>query len=128
MKNQKFISTLLILFVFLLLAGCSNNKQNNKDVETTDKDILKVGQYFGEPYTLTSSFIPVLTIENNNKFKFELGVGKSVEGTYRVDSKKLVLTSVDGDEYSFSISNNALIIEQEIHSYVKKSTSFNISE
>jgi hypothetical protein len=46
-----------------------------------------------------------------------------------IDKNKLDLTSSDGDEsYILSISNNILIIEQEIPKYVKKGTEFKIFE
>jgi len=64
-----------------LLVGCSNSKQNNKNVETTDACTVKLEKYLGEPYKLTSSFMPILTLENGNKSKLELGICKSIEGT-----------------------------------------------
>jgi phage-related protein len=49
--------------------------------------------------------MPVLTIKNNNKFKFELGVSKLIEDTYRIDSNKLALTSSDeAESYILAIS------------------------
>ena len=129
MKKRILILILVILSVFLLLVGCSNSKQNNKSVENTDIDTIKIGKYIGEPYKLTSSFIPILTFENSNKFKFELGISKSIEGTYTTDNNKLVLTSTDGGEsYMLGITKNTLIIEQEIPNYVKKNTKFKLLE
>jgi hypothetical protein len=88
-----------------------------------------IGEYLGQPYEFYSSFIPTLTLDSSNKFKFELGISKYIEGTYLIDKKKLILTSSDCDEsYIFSISNNILIIEQEIPKYLKKGTKFKISE
>jgi hypothetical protein len=129
MKKQILISVLVILSISFLLTGCSINKQNNKNIKTIDIGTVMVGEYFGKPYELYSSFIPTLTLDSSNKFKLELGINKSVEGTYLIDKNKLDLTSSDGDEsYILSISNNILIIEQEIPKYVKKGTEFKIFE
>ncbi len=129
MKKQILISFSVILSVFLLLVGCSNSKQNNKNAEATDIITVKIGKYFGESYNVYSSFIPILTLENSNKFKFELGISKSIEGNYKIDKNKLILTSSDGSEnYILDISNNRLVIKHEIPGYVKKSANFKFSE
>jgi len=125
MKRQ----TLILVSIFFLLVGCSNNKQSDKNFKNTNIGTVKIGKYFGVPYKLTSSFMPMLTIENSEEFKLELGISKSIEGTYRIGNNKLILTSSDGDEnYTLDISNNILVIEQEIPNYVKKSTNFKFSE
>ncbi len=129
MKKQILISFSIILSVFLLLVGCSNSKQNNKNAETTDISTVKIGKYFGEPYNVYSSFIPILTLENRNKFEFELGISKSIEGTYKIDKNKLILASSDGSgDYILDISNNRLVIKQGIPDYVKKGADFKLSE
>lgn len=71
----------------------------------------------------------ILTLENGNKSKLELGISNSVEGTYTIDNNKLVLASYDGEKsYAFGISYSSLIIEQEIPNFVKKDTNFKPSE
>lgn len=108
---------------------CNNGKQDSKNVENTDTGTVKIGIYFGVPYRITSSFMPIITLENNDKFRFELGINNSVEGTYRTDNNKLILTSSDGDEiYTLEINNSILVIEQEIRNYVKKGTRFKLAE
>jgi|GEM_PF-4895468 len=98
-------------------------------IEVTDIDTVKAGKYIGVPYKLTSSFMPILTIEDNGEFKLELGINKSIEGKYKTENNKLILTSFDGEEkYTLEISDNILIIEQEISSYVKKGTNFKFAE
>lgn len=129
MKKRTLIIVLVILSAFLLLMVCSNDKQDSKSVENTDTGTVKIGKYFGVPYRITSSFMPIITLENDDKFRFELGINNSVEGTYRIDNNKLILTSSDGDDnYTLDIFNNVLIIEQEIHNYVKKGTHFKLAE
>ena len=98
MKKQSLILVSVILSVFILLVACSNDKQNNESIETTDRGVVKIGKYFGVPYKLTSSFMPILTLEDSGEFQFELGISKSVEGRYKVDNNKLVLTSFNGEE------------------------------
>ncbi|MDD3706043.1 MAG: hypothetical protein PHC45_08285 [Clostridiaceae bacterium] len=129
MKKRILIIVLVILSVFLLLMVCNNGKQDSKNVENTDTGTVKIGIYFGVPYRITSSFMPIITLENNDKFRFELGINNSVEGTYRTDNNKLILTSSDGDEiYTLEINNSILVIEQEIRNYVKKGTRFKLAE
>jgi uncharacterized lipoprotein NlpE involved in copper resistance len=129
MKKQILVSFSIILSVFLLLVGCSNNKQNNKNAGSTDLSTVKIGKYLGEPYNEYSSFMPILTLENSNKFKFDLQISKSIEGNYKIDRNKVILTSSDGSEnYILDVSNNGLVIEQEIPNHVKKSTSFKLLE
>jgi len=86
---------------------------------------IAIGKYFGKPYSITSSFLPIITLKDNNEFKFELGIDLSIEGTYTVDNNKLVLTSSGGggESYVFGIADHTLIIEQEIP-YVKENTKF----
>lgn len=127
MKKQTLVLITVILSVFIFLTGCSNDEQSSKNVEAVEIGTVKVGEYLGQPYRITSSFIPILTLENNGKFKFELGIGKSIEGTYKVENNKLILTSSDGDEsYTLNISNNILVIEEELPNYVKKGTNFKL--
>ncbi len=129
MKKQSLILVSVILSVFILLVACSNDKQNNESIETTDRGVVKIGKYFGVPYKLTSSFMPILTLEDSGEFQFELGISKSVEGRYKVDNNKLVLTSFNGEEnYTMDISDSILVIEQEIPNYVKKGTNFKLAE
>jgi hypothetical protein len=129
MRRRTLIIALVILSAFLLLMVCSNDKQDSKNVKTKDTDTVKMGEYFGAPYNITSSFMPIITIENGDKFKLELGINKSVKGTYRIDNSKLILTSSGGDEnYTLEINNNILVIEQEIRNYVKKGTRFKLAE
>lgn len=129
MRRRTLIIALVILSAFLLLMVCSNDKQDSKNVKTKDTDTVKMGEYFGAPYNITSSFTPIITIENGDKFKLELGINKSVKGTYRIDNSKLILTSSGGDEnYTLEINNNILVIEQEIRNYVKKGTRFKLAE
>ncbi|TAH63905.1 MAG: hypothetical protein EWM47_13330 [Anaerolineaceae bacterium] len=129
MKKRILIIVLVILSVFLLLMVCNNGKQDSKNVENTDTGTVKIGIYFGVPYRITSSFMPIITLENNDKFRFDLGINNSVEGTYRIDNNKLILTSSGGDEnYTLEINNNILVIEQEICNYVKKGTRFKLAE
>lgn len=129
MKKRTLIIVLVILSAFLLLIVCNNDKQNSKSVETTDTGKIKIGKYFGVPYSMTSSFMPIIILENSDKFKFELGISKSVEGTYRIDNNKLTLTSSSGDEnYTLGIFDDVLVIEQEICNYVKKGTRFKLAE
>lgn len=127
MKTKKQILFLIfgILAVFLLLAGCVNDRPIKKSVDNTSIKTIAIGKYVGMAYSLTSSFMPILTLEDNNEFKFELGIGNSIRGTYKVDNNKLVLTSSGGGEsYLFGITEHTLIIEQEIPSYVKENTKF----
>lgn len=129
MKKRTLIIVLVILSAFLLLTVCDNEKQNSKNVENTDTGTVKTGKYFGVPYNMTSSFMPIITLEDSDKFKFELGISKSVEGTYKIDNNKLILTSSGGDEnYTLNIFSNILVIEQEIRNYVKKDTHFKLVE
>lgn len=126
MKKQTLLLITVILSVFFL-AGCSYGEQSSKKVETEDISTVKVGKYLGQPYRITSSFIPILTLENNDRFRLELGIGKSIEGTYKVENNKVVLTSSDGGEnYTLNISDNILVIEQELPSYVKRGTNFKL--
>ena len=100
-------------------------KQNNKTSENLDIHLIKIGKYSGEPYKLSSSFMPILTLESSSKFKFELGIGKSIEGTYIAGIDKLVLVpSGETKSYIFRISKNTLIITEEIPNYVKSGTTF----
>ena len=129
MEKRTIIIVLVILSAFLLLMVSSNDKQESKNIETSDTGTAKIGKYFGEPYRMTSSFMPIITLENNDKFRFELGISKSVEGTYRIDNNKMILTSSDGDEnYTLDIYNNTLVTEQEIRNYVKIGTRFKLAE
>jgi ABC-type Fe3+-hydroxamate transport system substrate-binding protein len=136
MKKNIFIFVLIITSLILLLSGCSSNQSTDSTkttVTTTAKTAVTVtvkpGRYFGLPYNLTSSFLPILTLEEGNKFKFEAGFNKTVEGSYKVDSTKLVLTSSDQAEtYKFSIKDNLLIIDEEITDCVKKDTEFKLAE
>lgn len=117
MKKKILVLVSTFLLAFLFIAGCSNKQDNNSQV--------KIGKYFGETFKLTSSFMPILTLEKNNKFEFELGVSKSIQGTYTINNNNLVLTSSKGDEsYTLSISNNTLVIQEEIPNFVNKSTIF----
>ena len=134
MKKQIFV---LILSAFLLLTGCSS-KQSNLSAQTTATtttekttvmETIKTGKYFGEPYNVTSSFLPILTLEDGNKFKFEIGTSTTVEGTYKIDDNKLILNSADGSQsYVFRINNNMLTFEDEISSCVKKDSLFKLME
>jgi len=129
MRKRALIITLVILSAFLLLMIYSNDKQDSKNVKTIDTGTVKMGKYFGVPYNITSSFMPRITLENGDKFKLELGISKSVKGTYRIDNNKLVFTSSDGDEnYTLEINDDILVIEQEIRNYVKKGTRFKLAE
>lgn len=134
MKKQIFV---LILSAFLLLTGCSS-KQSDLSAQTTATtttekttvmETIKTGKYFGEPYNGTSSFLPILTLEDGNKFKFEIGTSTTVEGTYKIDDNKLILNSADGSQsYVFRINNNMLTFEDEIPSCVKKNSLFKLME
>ena len=125
MKKQIVLLILGILAVFLLLVGCVNDRPIKKGVESTSIKTIEIGKYFGNAYSPTSSFMPSLTLEDNNEFKFELGIGNSIRGTYKVDNNKLVLTSSGGGEsYVFGINEHTLIIEQEIPRDVKENTKF----
>lgn len=121
MKKQIVI---IILSVFVLLLGCSYNKQN-KSIENIDVNTIMPGKYIGEPYNITSSFIPVLTLDNNNKFIFELGIKYTIEGTYTIDNNKLVLNTNGGESYTLEITEHSLKIEQEIPN-VKRNTKFKL--
>lgn len=68
MKKQIITLVALVLLAFLLLLGCSNNERNDKSNGTMDKETIKIGKYFGEPYKVTSSFNPILTLKNGNDF------------------------------------------------------------
>ncbi len=134
MKKQIFV---LILSAFLLLTGCSS-KQSDLSAQTTATtttekttvmETIKTGKYFGEPYNVTSSFLPILTLEDGNKFKFEIGTSTTVEGTYKIADNKLILNSADGSQsYVFRINNNMLTFEDEIPSCVKKDSLFKLME
>ena len=125
MKKQISLIIFGILAVFLLLVGCANDRPINKGVENISSKTIAIGKYFGKPYSITSSFMPILTLEDNSQFKFELGIGKSIRGTYKVDNNKLVLTSfVGGESYLFGITEHTLIIEQQITGYVMENTEF----
>lgn len=128
MKKKILILVSVILLSYFLL-GCSNDKQSSEIIENTDIDSIEIGKYLGVVYKLTSSFIPVLSLENNNIFYFELGISKSIKGTYAIDNNKLILTSNDGNEsYTFKINDHILTIEQEISNYVKENTNFKLIE
>ena len=128
MKKQILVLIFGVLAVFLLLVGCVNDRPINKGDENISSKTIAIGKYFGKPYSLTSSFLPILTLKDNNEFKFELGIGMSIEGTYTVDNNKLVLTSSGGGKsYVFVIAEHTLIIEQEIP-YVKENTKFVLLE
>ena len=128
MKKQVIILVSIILISYFSV-GCSNNKQNPEDIENADINSIETGKYYGQAYNMTSSFIPKLSLENSNTFNLELGINKSIKGTYTIDNNKLVLTSNDGNEsYTFEIKKNTLIIEQGISNYVKKNTNFKLIE
>ncbi len=137
MKKKILISVFIILYAFLLMTGCSS-KQSDKNTDTTtevsitkteETVTIKAGRYFGEPYSVTSSFLPILTLEDGNKFKFEIKTSTTIEGTYKIDNNKLVLTSSDQAEtYKFSITDKTLIIEEEIPNWVKKNSGFRLAE
>lgn len=135
MKKQIFV--LIILSAFLLLTGCSSKQSDlsgqTTATTTTEKttviETIKTGKYFGEPYNVTSSFLPILTLEDGNKFKFEIGTSTTVEGTYKIAGNKLILSSADGSQsYVFRINNNMLTFEDEIPSCVKKDSLFKLME
>lgn len=114
-----------------VISGLDQSQEINIK-ELMDKNIssktIAIGKYFGKPYSITSSFLPILTLKDNNEFKFELGIGMSIEGTYTVDNNKLVLTSSRGAEsYVFGIDEHTLIIEKAIP-YVKENTKFVLSQ
>ncbi len=134
MKKQIFV--LIILSAFLLLTGCSSKQSDlsgqttatTTTEKTTVMETIKTGKYFGEPYNVTSSFLPILTLEDGNKFKFEIGTSTTVEGTYKIADNKLILYSADGSQsYVFRI-NNMLTFEDEIPSCVKKNSLFKLME
>lgn len=129
MKKRRIILTSMILSLCFLLIQCGNDKLGSQSAESLDVKSIKVGEYFGKPYELTNSFIPTLYLEDNNTFKFDLAISKSIKGDYKIDNNKLVLNSYDGNEsYTFQIIDNTLIIEQEILYYVKKNTKFALPE
>jgi len=103
----------------------NSSPTTNKGDENISSKTIAIGKYFGKQYSITSSFLPILTLKDNNEFKFELGIGMSIEGTYTVDNNnKLVLTSSGGGEsYVFGIAEHTLIIEHQIP-YVKENTKF----
>lgn len=128
MKKQVIILISVLLLSYFLV-GCSNTKQNPENIKNADISTVEIGKYFGQAYKMTSSFIPILSLENSNTFILELGINKSIKGTYAIDNNKLELTSNDGNEsYTFEIKKHTLIIEQEISNYVKKNTNFKLIE
>ncbi|UWG98548.1 hypothetical protein LPY66_07025 [Dehalobacter sp. DCM] len=98
--------------------------RDNKDIEKTD---IKTGMYVGKPYDIASSFMPIITLENNNKFTFELGIGMAIEGSYTQDENKITFNAADGERYVFGVSEEKLIIEQEIPKRVRQNTVFKYS-
>lgn len=135
MKKQILI--LIILSAFLLLTGCSSKQSvlsaqttaTTTAEKTTVMETIKIGKYFGEPYNVTSSFLPILILEEGNKFKFEIGTSTTVEGTYKMADNKLVLNSADSSQrYVFGINNNMLTFEDDIPNCVKKNSLFKLME
>ena len=126
MKKQ-----IAVLILMLLLSACLTgcDVQNTGSEESADTDYVKAGKYLGSPYTIYSSFMPILSIEDNNTFVLELGINKSIRGTYKIDNSKLELTSDDGNEsYAFEIKEYGIVIEREIPGYVKENTVFKFVE
>lgn len=127
MKKQILIQIIIIILsAFVLLLGCSYSKQN-KSIENIDVNTIMPGKYIGESYNITSSFIPVLSFDNNNKFIFELGINYTIEGRYTIDNNKLVLNTNGGESYTLEITEHSLKIEQEIPN-VKRNTKFKLLE
>ncbi|KJR48056.1 hypothetical protein UF75_1529 [Desulfosporosinus sp. I2] len=72
MKMKKQLLLIFgILAVFLLLVGCVNDNPINKGNENISSKTIAIGKYFGKSYSITSSFLPILTLKDNNEFKFE---------------------------------------------------------
>ena len=127
MKKQIAV-LILMLLLSACLTGCSN-KQIPGGKENANMGFIETGRYIGSLYTVYSSFMPVLSLEESCTFTLELGINKSIEGTYASEDNKLILTSDDGNEsYTFEIKEYGLIIEQEIPGYVKENTNFKLME
>lgn len=95
--------------------------------KNTDGNIIMLGKYIGEPYNITSSFIPVMTFYGNKTFIFELGINNTIVGTYTTDNNKLVLNTNGGESYTFKITEHSLKNTQEIPN-VKVNTNFKLLE
>ena len=96
-------------------------------IENMDANTIMPGKYFGESYNLTSSFIPVLTIDNKHEFILEWGIQATTRGTYTVDSNKLILNTIGGERYILEITEHSLKNTQDMPN-IRSNTNFRLSE